>query len=72
MLGRLRMSVPKCIEQYSILSKEIFGDRKNASEYIYSASNLEQQVKGVIRRELGEHAEDAPLQDPLQENACKW
>jgi len=29
MLGRLRMAVPKCIEAYNVLSKEIFGDGEN-------------------------------------------
>ena len=38
---------------------------------MFYAENLEKAIKSVIRKRLGEHAEDAPLLDPLAEEACK-
>ena len=71
MLGRLRMSVQECIDEYTILSKEIFSERKTGSSEMFYAENLEKAIKKVVRKKLGEHAGDAPLQDPLAEEACK-
>ena len=72
MLGRLRMSLDECIAEYADLSKKVFSERKHgASKEMFKASNLEAAVKGVIKKKLGDDLQDAPLQDPLEEECCK-
>ena len=72
MLGHLQMSVQECIDEYTKLSESIFSQRKPpGSNEMFYAENLEKAIKSVIRKRLGEHAEDAPLLDPLAEEACK-
>ncbi|KAG9768788.1 hypothetical protein KCU88_g7080, partial [Aureobasidium melanogenum] len=66
MLGRLRMSVDECIQEYERLSKAVFGQRKKGSPEIFSATALEEAIQSVIRRKLGHHAEHDPLLDPFQ------
>ncbi|KAI9841344.1 MAG: hypothetical protein M1837_000777 [Sclerophora amabilis] len=72
MLGRLRMSVQDCIAEYEMLSKKVFSKKKPAgSRSMFYASNLEAAVKEVVREHLGEDMEDALLEDPHKEEACK-
>lgn len=72
MLGRLRMSVDECIEEYTALSEMIFSRKKPPlSRERFYPENLESAIKCVIRKKLGNTAEDAPLEDPLAEEACK-
>jgi hypothetical protein len=71
MLGRLRMSVQECIDEYTLLSKAIFSERKHGSKDMFYAEKLEEAIKSVIRKRLGDKAEDAPLVDPLGDKACK-
>jgi hypothetical protein len=66
------MSVQDCIEEYTALSKLIFSKRKPAfSREKFYAENLEKAIKNVITKRLGEDAQDAPLEDPLAEEACR-
>ncbi|KAF3038623.1 hypothetical protein E8E12_003111 [Didymella heteroderae] len=68
MLGRLRMSVDECLDQYTGYMKQIFhaefGKVGKAASFafrgsLYPAHILEGVVKDIVRKYLGE--EDAPL-----------
>lgn len=70
MLGRMRMSVERCISEYQNLSAIVFGkSRGGLHEYMFDAKVLEAKTKDVVKRYLGD--ENAPLRDPLDEDACK-
>lgn len=72
MLGRLRMSVDECITEYVALGELVFSDpRPPPHRNMFDASRLENAIKGVLKRKLGEGNEDAPLQDPLEDECCK-
>jgi hypothetical protein len=66
------MSVEECIVEYTALSKMIFSKKKpQFSRERFDAEILENAIKQVIRNKLGDNAEDAPIEDPLAEEACK-
>jgi len=72
MIGRLRMSVDECLAEYAELSKKVFSERKQGvSKEMSKASNLEAAIKSVIKKKLGDDMQDAPLEDPLDEECCK-
>ena len=82
MLGRLRMSVDECIDEYEQLSKEVFGDQRGPfKKFMYDHARLENVIKRVLREQLGKNVsnndlgseklkelENAPL---LDESCCK-
>jgi calcium-independent phospholipase A2-gamma len=70
MLGRMRMPVDKCIAEYQSLGKVVFGKPRGVPhEHMFDAAVLEEQAKQVVKKYLGD--ENAPLLDPLGEDACK-
>ncbi|KAB5516989.1 acyl transferase/acyl hydrolase/lysophospholipase [Coniochaeta sp. 2T2.1] len=70
MLGRMRMPVNKCITEYQELGSVVFGTpRGGLHEYMFDARVLEAQTKKVVKKYLGD--ENAPLLDPLGDDACK-
>lgn len=73
MLGRLRMSVQECIDEYTTLSKRIFRKKRTpgSSKPTFYAEELEKVLKETIAKKLGQNNEAAPLRDPLKEEACK-
>ncbi|KAH8593184.1 acyl transferase/acyl hydrolase/lysophospholipase [Bisporella sp. PMI_857] len=71
MLGRLRMTIQECINEYERLGVVVFKDRKVGSEELFKAASLEHAMKDVIRQKLGVGMEDAPLHDPLGDACCK-
>ncbi|KAH7110106.1 acyl transferase/acyl hydrolase/lysophospholipase [Dendryphion nanum] len=73
MLGRLRMSVQECIDEYTALSRHIFKRKRHlgSSGPTFYAEDLEKALKKVIGERLGLQNEEAPLRDPLGEEACK-
>lgn len=73
MLGRLRMSVQECIDEYTALSKQIFAKKRNvgSSKPTFYAEELEEALKTTIAKKIGNRNAEAPLRDPLQEEACK-
>ena len=72
MLGRLRTSIDECIQEYAHLGEIVFSDRHGPpSEVMFDATKLEEAIKSVIRKKLGEENENAPLMDPLGEDCCK-
>jgi calcium-independent phospholipase A2-gamma len=71
MLGRLRMSVDECIAEYEKLSAFVFREKKVGKPELFKAKKLEEAIKAVIKKKLGEDMEDAPLLDPLKEECCK-
>jgi hypothetical protein len=72
MLGRLRISIEECIEEYSGLGEFIFSDRNHMpNSAMFKASKLEEALKKVIKKRLGADQEDAPLVDPLGNDGCK-
>ncbi|KIW04623.1 uncharacterized protein PV09_04370 [Verruconis gallopava] len=72
MLGRLRMTIDECIAEYNKLGEKIFKNRRGPPhEFMFSGSNLEHEIKGVIERKLGPDQTDAPLLDPLGIDCCK-
>jgi len=70
MLGRMRMPVEKCITEYQELGRLVFGvPRGGLHEYMFDARVLEEHTKKVVKKYLGD--ENAPLLDPLGDDACK-
>ena len=71
MLGRLRMSVQKCVEEYSKLGEEVFGVRRGfPHEAMFDERRLEDAIKRVVVSKLGKDQENAPLLDPLGKDDC--
>ncbi|KAJ6011672.1 hypothetical protein N7451_003084 [Penicillium sp. IBT 35674x] len=83
MLGRLKMTVQECLDEYSALMKEVFGSgwfhdyvtkptRYATTGAFYSAETLEKVIKALLRKKLpaGEDADNALLLDD-KENPCK-
>ncbi|KAF4457108.1 Calcium-independent phospholipase A2-gamma [Fusarium austroafricanum] len=68
MLGRMRMSIDDCINEYQRLGSVVFGKPRHG-EYMFDKDILVRETKAVIAKYLGEA--DAPLLDPLGDDACK-
>ena len=73
MLGRLRMSVDQAIEEYRVLSKEVFGEKKPFySDGQLKATNLERAIQSVVQRYEGQADPNAKLMQHDTENGgCK-
>ena len=70
MLGRMRMSIDDCINEYQKLGSIVFGNpRGRHHEYMFDEKILTRETKAVVAKYLGK--EDAPLLDPLGDDACK-
>lgn len=67
MLGRMRMSIDDCINEYQRLGSIVFGKPRNG-EYMFDEKVLVRETKAVVAKYLGK--EDAPLLDPLGDDAC--
>jgi calcium-independent phospholipase A2-gamma len=67
MLGRMRMSIDDCINEYQRLGSIVFGKPRNG-EYMFDEKILVRETKAVVAKYLGK--EDAPLLDPLGDDAC--
>lgn len=75
MLGRLKMTVQECLDEYSALMEQVFGSgwlndyggkqvRYIATGDFHSAAKFEEVTKGLLRRRLRvEKPEDALLLD---------
>lgn len=58
MLGRLRMSVPQCIEAYKHFASDIFemngkfakGIKESSTGYAYGADTFESAVKAIVKQ----------------------
>ena len=57
MLGRLRMSVPQCLEIYKRIGNDLFGHKRSMLPLTtkYHHRPLEEAVKGIVRRHCKEH-----------------
>ena len=72
MLGRLRMNVNECIQEYLRLGEEVFSEpRSLLNESMFDATKLENAIKKVLIKKLGKGREDEPLSDPLGNEGCK-
>jgi nucleoside phosphorylase/patatin-like phospholipase/acyl hydrolase len=70
MLGRLRMSIEKCIQAYSKLGEGIFATQQGfPHEELFDAARLKEAIQGIVETETGD--KDAPLLDPLADKSCK-
>ncbi|BCR87184.1 uncharacterized protein ACHE_31171S [Aspergillus chevalieri] len=81
MLGRLKMTVQECLDEYSALMEQVFGSgwlndyggkqvRYIATGDFHSAAKFEEVTKGLLRRRLRvEKPEDALLLD--EKDSCK-
>ncbi|KAK3369939.1 acyl transferase/acyl hydrolase/lysophospholipase [Podospora didyma] len=70
MLGRMRMSIDDCIAEYQRLGRIVFEKPKGPlHEFMFDQAVLTRETKAVVERYLGN--EDAPLLDPLGDDACK-
>ena len=71
MLGRLRMSIQECIEQYTRLGEEVFGNHRGPPhEAMYDERRLEAAIKRAVVAKLGKDQENAALLDPLGKDDC--
>lgn len=73
MLGRLRMSVDQAIEEYRVLAKEVFGEKKPFfSDGSFKATNLQKAIQSVVQRYDSQGGPDARLMQPGSEHeGCK-
>lgn len=76
MLGRLQMTVDQAIEEYLVLSKMVFGEKKRAfmPEGKFKATNLKKAIQSVVQRYApdGRANPNAPLLMPdLERGNCK-
>ncbi len=58
MLGRLRMGVNDCLQQYWILSNAIFRPPRLRFVQLYSRRSVQEAAKGVVRKFCGCHPAD--------------
>lgn len=82
MLGRLKMTVQECLDEYKDLMGDVFGSSwledyiLKPARYIkdkdfHSAAKFEEVIKKLLRKRLpGKNPEDALLMDDSQD-ACK-
>lgn len=80
MLGRLKMSAQECLDTYDSVMKDVFGsgwlhkhigrtlDYLTKGEF-YSARQLEKAIKELLRKKLGQKADNVLLLD--ESNPCK-
>uniref|UniRef100_A0A0W0FFI5 PNPLA domain-containing protein n=1 Tax=Moniliophthora roreri TaxID=221103 RepID=A0A0W0FFI5_MONRR len=74
MLGRLRMSIDECEQAYDEISKKVFGKKGVlinteerafvAGSYIYEAKPLEDAVRDLVRKKLGDAEANLLENDP--------
>lgn len=82
MLGRLKMTVQECLDEYKDLMGDVFGSSwledyiSKPARYIkdkdfHSAAKFEEVIKKLLRKRLpGKNPEDALLMDESQDT-CK-
>jgi len=68
MLGRLQMSVDQVLDEYTVLSKDVFGEFKATLNGRFKATNLENAIRGMIQR-YGDGDPNSKLFTP--EDCCK-
>ena len=68
MLGRLRMSVEDAIACYGALAKTVFGDVKRFGDGKFKASNLENAIKDIVKKQTGQ--EDERMMDSRPNGEC--
>lgn len=72
LLGRLRMSVPDAIHQYSIFAKSVFSERKLiGKDGWFKASNLEEAIKHVLNWKLGPGHADEGMLESEEKDICR-
>ncbi len=76
MLGRLRMTVVHCLEEYKELGDEVFGKRRLLYYYRYSHKKLQKLIKSVVRRfcedvETNGRGDDMMYQNDADGTACR-
>ncbi|KAL2856133.1 acyl transferase/acyl hydrolase/lysophospholipase [Aspergillus pseudodeflectus] len=73
LLGRLRFSVAEAIEQYGVFAEKVFSSRKiKGQDGSFKASRLEEVIKEVICKKLGEgHEEEKMYESEAGESECK-
>ncbi|RDW57242.1 hypothetical protein BP5796_12692 [Coleophoma crateriformis] len=73
LLGRLRMTVPECLDAYLSISKTVFSDKKHyISEGYFKSSSLESEMMTVIEGILGSgHANDTIMDTQNPNPDCK-
>ncbi|KEP50937.1 kinesin light chain [Rhizoctonia solani 123E] len=69
MLGRLRLSVHKAIEEYAKLVKEVFKDKKMGGPTMYKQTKLQEALKTIIREAAGDEGER--MSGGQGSNGCK-
>lgn len=65
MLGRLRMSIPQCIDIYRIVGEEVFGRKRSFIPLAtkYSSTPLELNVQKVVQKHCKRHGDSCDGQD---------
>ncbi|CAE6437188.1 unnamed protein product, partial [Rhizoctonia solani] len=69
MLGRLRLSVHKAIEEYAKLVKEVFKDKKMGGPTMYKQTKLQEALKTIIREAARD--EEEKMSEGQENNGCK-
>ena len=77
MLGRLKMSVQNCIDEYNRVMGKVFVPRSDVMKKVdavtggqsYDSDVLEEVIRDLVGRKLGD--KDALLLDESSENKCK-
>jgi len=76
MLGRLRMTVIRCLRAYERLGTKVFGHRRLLHYYRYSHKKLEEAFKDVIEVNCSDvgsvgRGDDMMYQDDADRTACR-
>ncbi|CAE6388418.1 unnamed protein product [Rhizoctonia solani] len=69
MLGRLKLSVDKAIEEYARLVKEVFKDKKMGGPTMYKQTKLQEALKTIIREAAKD--EEEKMNEAQGNNGCK-
>ncbi|CAE6457660.1 unnamed protein product [Rhizoctonia solani] len=69
MLGRLRLSVDKAIEEYARLVKDVFKDKKMSGPTMYKQTKLQEALKAMIRETTSNEKEK--MREGQEGNGCK-
>ncbi|CAE6408497.1 unnamed protein product [Rhizoctonia solani] len=69
MLGRLKLSVSKAIEEYARLVEEVFKDKKMSGPTMYKQTKLQEALKTIIREAARD--EEEKMNEAQGNNGCK-
>lgn len=72
MLGRLQMTIPEAIKQYSYLAERVFSEQKHSwQDGKFKATALEEAIKEVVRNYSPSGDPEEKMLDEHSKDGCK-